>query len=274
MSKNPYPLIAVAGNGAIATGLAALSSRESEVRLLVRSEAAAERAVATVKKTCSRVKGSDLDRIRVIDRIEEIAAADLVVEAVIEDLEIKAGLLARVGDAVPDADFATTTSSLSLAELGVRSGHGDRLFGLHVFNPVPVMELVELCLPDALHPGVGDRAREWCLHLGKTPVEVADTAGFAVNRLLFPYLFDAVRYQERTGMSSRDVDTCMTLGVAHPMGPLALLDLVGLDVAIAIGEALNGESDNPEHLAPVTVLELVAGGHLGRKSGRGFFEYS
>ncbi len=273
MSANPYPLVAIAGNGAIATGLAALASRESEVRLLVRSEASAARASASLDRTSPRVEGSDRGRIAVVTEIEELAGADLVIEAVIEDMAIKGELLKRIG-AITSADLGTTTSSLSVTELARRSGHPDRLFGLHVFNPVPVMKLVELCLPETLTAGVGERARSWCEHLGKTPIEVEDTPGFAVNRLLFPYLFDAVRYQERTGMESQDVDTCMTLGVAHPMGPLALLDLVGLDVAIAIGEALHGESGNREHLAPETVTALVAAGHLGRKTGRGFYEYA
>lgn len=273
MSNNPYPHVAVAGNGAIATGLAALASRESRVLLLVRSEGSAARAAAALDRTCPRVEGSDRSRIAVTTDPADLAGADLVIEAVVEDLEVKAELLGRIG-AITEADLATTTSSLSVRELARRAGQPDRLFGLHVFNPVPVMRLVELCLPEELRAGTGERARAWCEHLGKAPVEVEDTPGFAVNRLLFPYLFDAVRYQERTGMESQDVDTCMTLGVAHPMGPLALLDLIGLDVAIAIGEALHEESGNPEHLAPKTVTTLAAGGHLGRKTGRGFYEYA
>lgn len=272
MSDNPYPHIAIAGNGAIATGLAALASRESEVLLLVRSEESAARAAEGLDRTCSRVEESRRERVAVTTNPSDLAASDLVVEAVVEDPEVKGDLLGRLGEAC-GGDLATTTSSLSVTDLGRRSGHPDRLFGLHVFNPVPVMRLVELCLPKALRDGVGERAGRWCEHLGKTPVEVEDTSGFAVNRLLFPYLFDAVRYRERTGIEAGDLDTCMTLGVAHPMGPLALLDLVGLDVAVAIGEALHAESGNRDHLAPESVLDLVAAGHLGRKSGRGFYEY-
>ncbi|MDQ2621650.1 MAG: 3-hydroxyacyl-CoA dehydrogenase NAD-binding domain-containing protein [Actinomycetota bacterium] len=273
MSANPYPHVAVAGSGAIATGLATLASRESDVRLLVRSQSSAEKAVEALDRTCPRVDGSDRARISVVTEVADLEGSGLVIEAVIEDAAVKGELLERIG-AATDADLATTTSSLSVADLGRRSGHSDRLFGLHVFNPVPVMRLIELCLPDELADGTGDRARGWCELLGKTPIEVEDTPGFAVNRLLFPYLFDAVRYQERTGMESQDVDTCMTLGVAHPMGPLALLDLIGLDVAIAIGEALHEESHNREHLAPKSVTALVAEGNLGRKTGRGFYDYS
>lgn len=270
--NNPYPTIAVAGNGAIATGLAALACRESDVIVLVRSADAAERARAALERSCSRLEGSDHRRVRVTAEIGDLAPANLVVEAVVEDPEVKAGLFTRVG-AVTGADLATTTSSLHIGELGERSGLANRLFGLHVFNPVPVMKLIELCLPDRLDPGIAERIHMWCELHGRTAVEVADTAGFAVNRLLFPYLFDAVRYHERTGMEPADVDTCMTLGLAHPMGPLALLDLVGLDVAGAIGRTLYEESGNPDHLAPEMVDALIAAGHLGRKTGRGFFEY-
>jgi 3-hydroxybutyryl-CoA dehydrogenase len=135
------------------------------------------------------------------------------------------------------------------------------------------MELVELCLPGGLRDGVGDRARAWCDAMGKTAVEVPDQAGFVVNRLLFPYLFDAVHLMERTGMSAADVDTCMKTGAAHPMGPLALLDFVGLDVSMAIGEALFDETGLPAHEPPQLLRAYVAERKLGRKSGEGFFTY-
>jgi 3-hydroxybutyryl-CoA dehydrogenase len=135
------------------------------------------------------------------------------------------------------------------------------------------MELVEVCFPDSLRSGVRERALAWCERLGKTAVEVPDQAGFVVNRLLFPFLFDAVRMLERTGMSPDEVDTCMTLGAGHPMGPLALLDFVGLDVAAAIGEALHANSGDPTHRAPGMLVELVGQGKLGRKSGAGFHRY-
>ena len=132
----------------------------------------------------------------------DLGPCDLVVEAVIEELDAKADLLGKLGEVCPRADLASTTSSLSVATLADRCGHPHRLFGLHVFNPVHRMELVELCLPDGLRDGIGDRARAWCRGLGKTPIEVPDQPGFVVNRLLFPYLFDAVRLAERTGMPS------------------------------------------------------------------------
>ena len=135
------------------------------------------------------------------------------------------------------------------------------------------MKLVELCFPDGVNNGVKERALAWCGALGKTAVEVPDQAGFVVNRLLFPYLFDAVRMLERTGMEPGEVDSCMTLGAGHPMGPLALLDFVGLDVAEAIGDALHEDSEEPAHKPPGMMVEMVGEGKLGRKSGAGFYDY-
>ena len=148
------------------------------------------------------------------------------------------------------------------ARLAEAAERPERFVGLHVFNPVPRMKLVELVFPAAAAPDTRARAHALCEDLGKTPVEVPDTPGFVVNRLLFPYLFSAVRLMEETGMPASDVDTCMTLGAGHPMGPLALLDLVGLDVSAAIGDEIGAE-------VPETVRRLVAEGALGRKSGRG-----
>ena len=274
MSDNPYPQLAIAGSGAIATGLAALASRDSErVWVLARSDESAAKATAAVEKSAARIEGADPARVTATTNPADLAGAQLMVEAIVEDLDAKAKVLNTLGHAAPEADLSTTTSSLSVTALAQSCGHPERVFGLHVFNPVPVMNLVEVCLPESADPAIGDRARSWCESLGKTPVFVPDTPGFVVNRLLFPYLFDAARFQEQTGMSSEDVDTCMTLGVAHPMGPLALLDLIGLDVAVAIGEALHTESGNDDHLAPGSIQLLVAAGDLGRKTGSGFYQY-
>lgn len=275
MSGTPYEFVAIAGSGTIATGLAAVASTSSpRVVMLVRSPESADRALAAVEKASRRIPGADPARATTTMEVGDLAETDLLVEAVIEDAEVKGELLRRVAELAPAADLATTTSSLSITRLGEASGCADRLYGLHVFNPVPAMKLVELVFPATVREAVAERAHDWCHIIEKTAVEVPDTAGFAVNRLLFPYLFDAVRYQERTGLEAAAVDQCMTLGVAHPMGPLALLDLVGFDVAVAIGQALNAESGNPDHLAPTTIQEFVTAGHLGRKSGRGFYDYS
>jgi 3-hydroxybutyryl-CoA dehydrogenase len=262
----------IAGSGAIACGIAATASALGEVRLWARSDVSAWGAEERSEAECAKVDGAVPGRIRVTTSFDDLAGCDLIVESVKEDLEVKVELLHTLGDA-GDADLATTTSSLPVRELGERSGHADRLFGLHVFNPVPRMELIELCLPDALRDGVADRARAWCGALSKTPIQVPDQPGFVVNRLLFPYLFDAVRLLERTGMRAADVDACVQLGAGHPMGPLRLLDFVGLDIAAAIGQSLFDDTGEDRYRAPGLIEELIGEGKLGRKSGEGFYTY-
>ena len=193
--------------------------------------------------------------------------ATFVVEAIVEDPEAKAAFWGALnGHVSGDAVLATTTSSLPVSTLAAASGHPERFVGLHVFNPVPKMDLVELAFPREATGETRARARALCEALGKTAVEVPDTPGFVVNRLLFPYLFEAVRLMERTGLEAEAIDTCMCLGAGHPMGPLALLDLVGLDVSAAIGHTIGVE-------VPARVEELIAAGALGRKAGRGFHTY-
>ena len=268
-----YERPAIAGSGAIATGLAACASVASDVLLLARSDASAWRAEEQAQKLASKVEGADGGRIKVTTDTADLADRDLIVEAVIEELGPKADLLRSAGDAAGEADLATTTSSLSLDEIGSESGHAGRVFGLHPFNPVVKMGLIELCLPDPAREEIRPRARAWCEAIGKTVVEVPNEPGFVVNRLLFPYLFDAVRLMEQTGMQAEDVDSCMTLGANYPMGPLALLDLIGVDVAVAIGEALHADSGEDHHRPPGRLIALVDEGKLGRKSGAGFYTY-
>lgn len=268
-----YKRPGIAGSGAIACGLAATITQTSEVVLLARSEASAWRAEEKSAAACAKLDGADASRIHVTLDSADIADCDLVVESVIEDLEIKAAMLSTLAGQAPDADLGSTTSSLSVTELGQRSGHADRVFGLHVFNPVTRMQLIEICIPDACRPGLRERTLNWSSSIGKTAVEVPDQSGFVVNRLLFPYLFDAVRLMERTGMEAGKVDTCMTLGAGLPMGPLALLDFVGLDVAEAIGDALYADSNDPAHRAPGLLVQMVGENKLGRKSGEGFYNY-
>ncbi|HYQ13868.1 MAG TPA: 3-hydroxyacyl-CoA dehydrogenase family protein [Solirubrobacterales bacterium] len=267
-----YERPGIAGSGAIACGIAACASALGEVRLWARSDVSAWRAEERAEAECAKVDGATPRMIRVTTRIDDLAECDLIVESVKEDLDVKRELLGTLGE-IGDADLASTTSSLSLRELGERSGHADRVFGLHVFNPVPRMELIELCLPDAMRDGAADRARAWCAALSKTPVEAPDQPGFVVNRLLFPYLFDAVRVMERTGMPAADVDACMQLGAGHPMGPLRLLDFVGLDVAAAIGQSLFDDTGEDRYRAPGLIEELIGEGKLGRKTGAGFYNY-
>jgi 3-hydroxybutyryl-CoA dehydrogenase len=268
-----YERPAIAGSGTIACGLAACASVASRTVLLARSDASAWKAEEQAHALSAKVDGADAKRIKVTTRPADLATCDVVVEAVVEELGPKVELLRTIADAAPEAHLASTTSSLSLDDLGSQSGHADRVFGLHPFNPVTKMELVELCLPDAARDEIGARSRAWCESLGKTVVEVPNEPGFVVNRLLFPYLFDAVRLMEQTGMGAEDVDRCMTLGANYPMGPLALIDLIGVDVAVAIGEALHADSQEEHHRPPGRLIALVEDGKLGRKSGAGFYDY-
>ncbi len=260
--------LAIAGSGAIACGLAATAARHGEVLLLARSAASAERARASVEKICGRLSGEvNAAHVRIVTDPAELGHVSYAVEAVIENHAAKADLLATLNrELAPEAVLATTTSSLSIEKLAAASERPERFVGLHVFNPVPRMKLVELVYPTTATEDTKQRSVALCEALGKTPVEVPDIPGFVVNRLLFPFLFSAVRLLEETGMAAEDIDTCMTLGAGHPMGPLALLDLVGLDVSEAIGETI-GEP------VPERIYELIDDGALGRKTGRGFHQY-
>jgi 3-hydroxybutyryl-CoA dehydrogenase len=247
--------LGIVGSGAIACGLAATAAEHHEVVVWARSERSAERAE------------DKLDGARVVTELDELSGCDLVVEAVAEDAEVKCDIHRRLGELLPaETVIATTTSSLSVAELARASGRPDRFGALHVFNPVERMQLVELSFPGQATEATRRLLRELCERLEKTAVEVPDSAGFVVNRLLFPYLFDAVRLLEPGELDPESIDTCMRLGAGHPMGPLALLDFIGLDVAAAIGESIGAD-------VPQRVRELIDEGRLGRKSGAGFYEY-
>jgi 3-hydroxybutyryl-CoA dehydrogenase len=236
--------------------------------LLARSDDSAERARASVVKTLDRLgTGIDPEHVNVVTEASAIADATFVVEAIIEHHDSKASLLGDLTAVLaPETILATTTSSLSVSALADVSGRPDRFVGLHVFNPVTKMKLVELVFPPAASDDTKARATALCEALEKTAVVVSDIPGFVVNRLLFPYLFSAVTLLEETDMPAADIDTCMKLGAGHPMGPLALLDLVGLDVSKAIGQEIGSP-------IPPRVEQLIADGALGRKSGRGFHSY-
>ena len=224
--------------------------------LWARSESSKDRA-------CARVE----DAATVVTELSELSRCPVVVEAISEDVETKSGLYDQLAGVLDeDSVLATTTSSLSVAELAEASGRPDRFGALHVFNPVDRMKLVELSFPDAATDETKGRLQTLCDELGKTAVEVPDAPGFVVNKLLFPYLFDAVRLLERDGLEPEAIDTCMKLGAGHPMGPLALLDFVGLDVSAAIGESIGAD-------VPERVHQLIAEGRLGRKAKAGFYDY-
>jgi 3-hydroxybutyryl-CoA dehydrogenase len=261
--------LAVVGSGAIACGLAATASAHGDVVLWARSDSSAQRARATVDKVCGKLdEGVDAGRVSIATDLDALAGSSVVVEAVVEDLATKAALLKDVAERVNGTTLlATTTSSLSVERLATASGHPDRFVGLHVFNPVPRMKLVELAFPAAATEETRRRARDLCVTLGKEPVEVPDVPGFVVNRLLFPFLFSAVTLMEETGLEPKAIDTCMKLGAGHPMGPLALLDFVGLDVSKAIGQTIGTP-------IPSTIETLIAEGALGKKTGRGLYDYS
>jgi 3-hydroxybutyryl-CoA dehydrogenase len=260
--------LAIAGAGTIACGLAATAALHGDVVLWARSDSSAQRAKASIAKLCEKLgEPAAADRISIATDQAALHGETFIVEAVAEHPAHKEPLLAELGAAAdPDAILATTTSSLSIAALADASGRPERFVGLHVFNPVPRMKLVELAFPTQASAEVRERARAFCTALGKTPVEVPDTPGFVVNRLLFPYLFSAVELMDETGIEPADVDRCMELGAGMPMGPLALLDFVGLDVAQAIGETIGVT-------VPDRLRRLVDDGALGRKTQRGFYVY-
>jgi 3-hydroxybutyryl-CoA dehydrogenase len=259
--------VGIAGSGAIACGLAAVAAQRGHVVVWARSDGSAERAETLVRRLCEKA-GADVNgNLRITCDGAALAETTFVVEAIVEDADAKAELMgdlaARVGE---DAIIATTTSSLSIEQLAAASGRPDRFVGLHVFNPVPKMDLIELVFPSAASAETRARAYGLCAALGKTAVEVPDTPGFVVNRLLFPFLFEAVRLMESTGLDPKAIDTCMQLGAGHPMGPLALLDLVGLDVSASIGRTIGAD-------VPALIERMIAAGALGRKTKRGFYDY-
>ncbi|MGB8202757.1 MAG: 3-hydroxyacyl-CoA dehydrogenase NAD-binding domain-containing protein, partial [Pseudonocardiaceae bacterium] len=232
-------------------------------------------------KAAGRGKLSEPDRDAALRRIstttslDDFANVDLVVEAVAEELDVKRGIFATLDEVCkPGAILATTTSSLPVVECAAATSRPGDVVGMHFFNPAPVMKLIEVVATIATTAEVTATARHLARSLGKVPVTCGDRAGFIVNALLFPYLNDAVRMLEAHYAGVEDIDTAMQVGAALPMGPFALLDVVGLDVALAIQRSLYREFREPG-FAPAPLLEhLVTAGRLGRKIGKGFRDYS
>ena len=239
-----------------------------------RIERSIGRAVERGKLDAAAAEGA-VGRIDGAAELDALADVDLVIEAATEDRTAKAAIFDVLGRLTrPEVVLASNTSSIPIRELGAASGRPGNVIGMHFFNPPPVMTLLELTPSDATSEQTYGLVRDFGTEvLGKTCVKSGDQAGFIVNRLLIPYLFDAIRLVESGFASPDDVDTAMRLGLAHPMGPLTLSDLIGLDTLLAIGEVL-GEAfpGDPRYEAPALLRDLVARGRLGKKSGGGFFD--
>jgi 3-hydroxybutyryl-CoA dehydrogenase len=270
----------------MASGIAEVAAKAgNEVILRGRSESSIKKAKAAVTKSLDKgVSRGKLDqaaadeilgRITTTLEFSDLAEADLVVEAVAENLDIKTAIFSELDKALkPDAILATTTSSLSVVDLAAATDRPDRVLGLHFFNPAPIMKLVEVVRTVATAEEVETRATAWINSIKKHPVRCRDRAGFIVNFLLFPYLNDAITMHEGGYGEPRDIDTAMKLGCGHPMGPFELMDIVGLDVTHAILNSLH-EEFRERRYAPAPLLEhMVRAGYLGRKTGKGFYDYS
>ncbi|MFN2433097.1 MAG: 3-hydroxyacyl-CoA dehydrogenase family protein [Gemmatimonadota bacterium] len=214
-------------------------------------------------------------RITGTTRLNDLAQADLVIEAVVEDIDVKKRLFSELdGLCGPSAIFASNTSSLTITEIAAATSRPDRFCGLHFFNPVPVMKLVEVVRAVATTPDTFECAFAFVRSLGKEPIACKDSSGFVVNLLLVPYLLGAIRALEAGTASVQDIDKGMQLGCGHPMGPLTLLDFVGLDTTYRIAEIMFEEYKEPLYAAPPLLKRMVLAGYHGKKSGRGFYDYS
>jgi 3-hydroxybutyryl-CoA dehydrogenase len=215
-----------------------------------------------------------LGRIAWASELDALAGAELVVEAIVEDAQVKASAFKALDDVLgPEAILASNTSSIPIAGLAAATGRPDRVLGLHFFSPVPVMKLVEVVIGLDTAPETVARAEAFAAQIGKTAIRTKDRSGFIVNFLLVPYLMAAVRMYEDGFASREDIDQGMKLGCGHPMGPLALCDFIGLDVLYSVCDSLYDEFKRDEYAPPPLMKRMVVSGHLGRKTGRGFYEY-
>jgi 3-hydroxybutyryl-CoA dehydrogenase len=221
------------------------------------------------------VKGEIRGRLKGTTKVEDLKDCDLIIEAIIEQLPAKRELFSALDVICPPSTiFASNTSSLTITEIAAATKRPQRFVGLHFFNPVPVMKLVEVVRTIATEPAVYEEMVAFGTKLGKTPVRAHDSTGFIVNRLLVPYLLDAIRALEEGVGSIEDIDNSMKLGCGHPMGPLTLLDFVGLDTTYYISQIMFDEFKERRFAAPPLLKRMVLAGWNGRKSGRGFYDYS
>ena len=278
--------VGVVGSGIMGAGIAEVAARAGfAVVLRSRSAATALDTVAALDRSLGRQVekgrlGTD-EREAIVARVAptvdlaDLADCDLVIESIVEDMAAKRLLFAELDVVCATTTvLATNTSTLPVMDMASHTNRPDRVCGLHFFNPAPVMPLVEIVRPLTASQATIDAARSFALACGKDPIDVQDRAGFVVNALLFPYLNNAVRLYERGTASMPDIDTAMKGGCNFPMGPFALLDLVGLDTSVAILQALYAESHDPNVAPAPTLLRLVEAGRLGRKSGKGFYDYA
>lgn len=280
--------VGVVGCGLMGAGIAEVSARSGlDVVVVESSEAAASAGRARLEKSLARaeVKGKIangetaadvLARIRVATSLGDLVDRDLVVEAIVEDESAKVDLFKKLDRIVasPDAILASNTSSIPIMKLGVVTTRPQQVMGIHFFNPVPVLKLVELVPSLLTSSETTERARTFVEgKLGKQAIDCQDRAGFVVNSLLIPFVLSAIRMVESGFASAEDIDNGLVLGAAHPQGPLALADLIGLDTVKAVADSLYEEFKEPLYAAPPLLQRMVDAGLLGRKTGRGFFTY-
>jgi 3-hydroxybutyryl-CoA dehydrogenase len=283
---NEIKRVAVVGGGVMGAGIAEVCARAGvDVTVVEVNEERAgrsrdaigrslQRAVAAGKADAAEAEAAE-GRIKLSADLGDAAGADAAIEAITEDEEAKRELFARLDGLLPEASFlATNTSSVPIMKLAAATGRPDRILGLHFFNPVPVLPLVEVVRSIMAAEEALAAARSFVTdRLGKQTIDSEDRAGFVVNALLIPYLLASIRMYESGFASKEDIDQGMVLGCAHPMGPLALADLVGLDVLEAVAESLHQEFRDQATVAPPLLRRMVEAGLLGRKTGRGFYEY-
>ena len=277
--------IGVLGTGTMGAGIIQVCAQKGyEVVMRARRESSIEKGLATVKKNLDKMVAKEkitqaeadeiFGRVHGSTDINIIADADLVIEAATEDMEAKKALFAQLNEICkPDTIIATNTSSLSITEIAVASGRPDKVIGMHFFNPVPAMKLVEIICGLTTSEETKATILELTQILGKTPVEVAEAPGFVVNRILIPMINEGIGIYADGVASVEGIDTAMKLGANHPMGPLELGDLIGLDVCLAIMDVLYNEFGDPKYRAHTLLRKMVRAGKLGRKSGEGFYNY-